>query len=188
MFHRSLISQEQQDKNFATQQVILIVVSVVNMFFSLLTVFLIYDIKMKKTIYTKIIILLASVQFLYDASFLFFVPNQSTSDRFNNTLAAAGLWIGIFFGLIGTIVSNILTSIVCYVVYSKTAPSDNSFIYFASFAAVCFSFLVATFNAFFFVQKGEGSEQWIHTFDVYNTFRLISVIYNFIGIYNSKWG
>lgn len=118
-----MASHEEQDRAYAAQQVILIVVSIVNMFFSALTLFLIYDMKIKHTIYIKIIIALTGFQFIYDSSFLFFLKTNLGESSITQ-LAAAGLWIGIFFGIMGTILSNLLTSLVFYVVYSKKSPSS----------------------------------------------------------------
>lgn len=58
----------------------------------------------------------------------------------------------------------------------------NRHFYISATVCVIFAFLVATLNTFFFVHGGETSTPWIATFDTYNTFRLISVLYNFAGI------
>ena len=69
-----------------------------------------------------------------------------------------------------------------YILPPSTIWHVNRYFYISATVCVIFAFLVATFNTFFFVHGGETSTPWIATFDTYNTFRLVSVLYNFAGI------
>ena len=150
---------------------------ILNALASILTIYLIYDMRLKMNGYLILVTCMTIFQLFFDLNlFLYSCPEEGP---LYNTCLVLQIFNGAFFGLGGALFSNVLSCVVAKIVVSKSYFNIQKHIRLIILLVVATSFLLAVSMALYYSFGTEESlAVFLVLFNFYSYLRLSQIIIN----------
>ena len=170
--NRSLYTAMDQATDYQASQIIIFVFSIFNSLCSGITLYLIYHMQLKINIYLKVVIFMTIMQLIFDLNLTLYEVEGSS----RIVALQIQLVIGAFSGAAGALLSNLLGTVIAFIVYTKKS-FKSGIILNISIGVIMILCLVEALLMSPLVPLSTN----LIAFLVYNYFRVASIIYNIIS-------